>query len=119
MKTAARLGDALGKGYTDVLADRKAPGFVQYRGISGALVFAPRPITDWRSFLDVDVGRWWGYYTAMLNRGVVPMATGPDEQWTLSVQHTKADVEAHLEAFDGLAAKIPAFRVDMPIVEAI
>jgi len=119
MKGAARLGDALGKGYTDILADRRVPGLVQYRGISGALVFAPRPITDWRSFLDVDVGRWWGYYTAMLNRGVVPMALGPDEQWTLSVQHAKTDVETHLEAFDGMAAEIPAFRVEMPIVEAI
>jgi len=119
MGAAARQGDELGKGYRDLLTDRRIPGFVQYRGISGTLVFASKPIVDWRSFLGVDVGRWWGYYTAMMNRGVVPMATGPDEQWTVSVQHTREDVASHLEAFDEIAAELPAFRVQMAIVEAI
>jgi glutamate-1-semialdehyde aminotransferase len=33
----------------------------------------------------------------MLNRGIIPMATGPEEMWTISVQHTEEDIIQHLE----------------------
>jgi len=119
MTTVAALGDELGKGYANVLEDRHVGGFAQYMGQSGAVFFGPRPVTDWRSFLDVDVGKWWGYDTAMLNRGVIPMANGPDEQWTVSVQHTEEDVRRHVETFDAVAGLLPRFEADIPIVEAI
>src|SRR5437667_208483 len=65
------------------------------------------------------VGRWWGYYTAMLNRGVIPMATGADEQWTTSVAHTQADVARHLDTFEEVAEGMKQKQADMSIVEAI
>jgi len=92
---------------------------VQSGGISGTVHFARGAVTDWRSFQDVDVGRWWGYYTAMLNRGIVPMATGPDEQWTSSVAHTKADVARHLDAFEDVAESMKRGRAEMSLVEAV
>jgi glutamate-1-semialdehyde 2,1-aminomutase len=119
MEGAARMGERLGRGYRDVVSDRKVEGHVQYRGISGTLGLGPAPVVDWRSFLDLDVGRWWGYYTAMMNRGIVPMATGPDEQWTLSVQHTAEDVDAHLATFDEVARLLPTLRADVHLVESV
>jgi len=119
MDGAARIGDRLGDGYRDILADRKVEGHVQYRGISGTLALGPAPVVDWRTFLDLDVGRWWGYYTAMMNRGIVPMATGPDEQWTVSVQHSAADVDAHVAAFDEVAQLLRALRADVHLVESV
>ena len=92
---------------------------VQYAGISGTVHFTHNPVVDWRSFQGVDVGRWWGYNTAMLNRGVIPMATGPDEQWTCSVAHTKADVQEHLAAFEEVADMIKQRQAEMPLVEAV
>jgi glutamate-1-semialdehyde 2,1-aminomutase len=44
----------------------------------------------------------------MLNEGIVPHPADNDEQWTVSVQHTEQDVEAHLAAFDRVAAKLTA-----------
>jgi glutamate-1-semialdehyde aminotransferase len=55
----------------------------------------------------------------MLNRGVIPMATGPDEQWTTSVAHTQADVTRHLEAFEDVAEGLKQSRAEMAIVESI
>jgi glutamate-1-semialdehyde 2,1-aminomutase len=81
--------------------------------------FAQDTVRDWRSFQEVDIGRWWSYYMAMLNRGVIPMATGPDEQWTTSVAHTKADVTRHLEAFEDVAEGLKQSRAEMAIVESI
>jgi glutamate-1-semialdehyde 2,1-aminomutase len=119
MEGAGRMGDRLGRGYRDIVSDRKVEGHVAYKGVSGALAIGPAPVVDWRSFLDIDVGRWWGYYTAMMNRGIVPLATGPDEQWTVSVQHTAPDVDAHLAAFDDVAKLLPAFRGGVPLVESV
>ena len=80
--------------------------------------YAGAPVVDWRTFLDLDVRRWWGYYIAMMNRGIAPMATGPDEQWTVSVQHSAADVDAHVAAFDEVAQLLRALRADVHLVES-
>lgn len=119
MRHAQRIGDALARGYIDAIADHRLSAKVQYRGISGAVHFTRSDVTDWRSFQDVDVGRWWSYYTAMLNRGIMPMATGPDEQWTTSVAHTMDDVRAHLDAFEEVAELIKHTQADIALVEAI
>src|SRR6266508_873317 len=92
---------------------------VQSGGISGTVHFTRSAVKDWRTFQDVDVSRWWGYYTAMLNRGIIPMATGPDEQWTTSVAHTKADVDAHLDAFEDVAEILKHAQAEMALVEAV
>jgi len=119
MARAARLGDRLLKGYADTVEDRKVPVKVQGMGISGTVHFTETPVVDWRSFQSVDVAQWWGYYTAMLNRGVIPMATGPDEQWTVSVLHTLAQVEHHLEVFDAVASEIARFEAPMEMIESL
>jgi len=119
MRHAQQIGDDLAKGYRDIVRDHSLEMVVQAGGISGTVHFARRAVTDWRSFQDVDVGRWWGYYTAMLNRGIIPMATGPDEQWTSSVAHTKADVSRHLDAFENVAESMKRGRAEMSLVEAV
>ncbi len=119
MSRAAKIGDSLARGYIDMIQDHHLFMKVQYKGISGTVHFTHAPVTDWRSFQSVDVGRWWGYNTAMLNRGVIPSAIGPDEQWTCSVLHTKEDVETHLAAFEEVADMIKQVQAEMPLVEAI
>lgn len=119
MKHAQGIGDALAKGYIETIEDHHLFMKVQYAGISGTVHFTHKPVVDWRSFQGVDVARWWNYNTAMLNRGIIPMATGPDEQWTCSVLHTKADVEKHLAAFQDVAEMIKQDQPEMPLVEAI
>jgi glutamate-1-semialdehyde 2,1-aminomutase len=119
MNHAQRIGNDLAKGYADIIHDHRLPARVQSGGISGTVHFTRGPVTDWRSFQDVDVGRWWGYYTAMMNRGIIPMATGPDEQWTTSVAHTKADVARHLDAFEEVAESSKRGQAEMKLVEAV
>ncbi len=55
----------------------------------------------------------------MLNEGIMPCGTGPDEQWTISVAHTEQDVQKHLEAFDRAAETVRETLESLPIVEAI
>jgi glutamate-1-semialdehyde 2,1-aminomutase len=119
VRHAQGIGRDLAKGYADLIEDHGLPMRVQSGGISGTVHFARDTVRDWRSFQEVDIGRWWSYYIAMLNRGVIPMATGPDEQWTTSVAHTQADVTRHLEAFEDVAEGLKQSRAEMPIVESI
>ena len=41
----------------------------------------------------------------MVNRGVF-MTPGDEEQWTLSVQHTEADVDRYISVFSELCATL-------------
>jgi len=103
----------------------RRPGILKfegcYHGSHDALLASvkPTPVVDWRTFLDLDVGRWSGYYAAMMNRGIIPMATGPDEQRTVSVQHAVADIDAHLEAFGAVARLLPSLHAAFSLVESV
>ena len=75
-------------------------------GVSGTVFFADHAVRNWRDFLTVDGDRSMLYYYLCLNRGLIPSGTGPDEQWTLSVQHTDADVDRHLEILGAVAERL-------------
>jgi hypothetical protein len=69
--------------------DEELPAIVSSNSLSGALAFTTKPIMNWRNFQKSDIGRWSLYNLMMLNRGIIPAGTGPDEQWTHSVPHTR------------------------------
>lgn len=103
---AARLNAKLAKGYEEVFRDARVTAFVAADGVSGTVFFADHPVKNWRDFLTVDGDRSMLYYYLCLNRGLIPSGTGPDEQWTLSVQHTDRDVENHLETLSEVAEQL-------------
>ena len=41
----------------------------------------------------------------MVNRGVF-MTPGDEEQWTISVQHTEADIDRYVDAFGEFCAEL-------------
>jgi len=117
---ATKLSEMLAKGYQEIIEDAKIPVIVQWSGTSGTCHFTKvKRVEDWRSFLTSEVSRWLLYLMVMMNRGIVPMAPGPDEQWTVSVQHTKEDIEKHLEVFKQVAEYVRKLDIEMPMVEAV
>ncbi|MDA4124718.1 MAG: aspartate aminotransferase family protein [Thaumarchaeota archaeon] len=116
---ASRLGEELAGGYQDIIQDHRLEAKVQWLGLSGAVLFTDKEVKNWRDFLRCNIGQWWTYFIAMMNRGVIPEATGQDEQWTVSVQHTSEDVVRHLETFKEVAASLRNIQLRMPMVEAL
>ena len=55
----------------------------------------------------------------MMNRGIIPAGPSPDEQWTVSVVHTKEEIEDHLEAFKEIVGYVKAYDKQAEVVEAI
>lgn len=119
MNEATRLCETLAKGYEDIVDDSGLVAQISHAGLSGAVAFSSKPVTDWRSFQDCHIGKWFAYLYAMMNRGVLPAGPSPDEQWTISVLHTKEEIEEHLEAFKDVAQYTKKFDTPMPVVEAI
>jgi glutamate-1-semialdehyde 2,1-aminomutase len=103
---SSRLNDRLARGYRDVFAAAGVTASVVADGVSGTVYFAQHQVRNWRDFLRVDGSRSMYYYFLCLNRGLIPAGTGPDEQWTISVQHTQADVDRHLEVLASVAPQL-------------
>ena len=119
MSKATRLCETLAKGYQDIIDDEGLAAHMSQAGLSGAVAFSSNPVTDWRSFQACDTGKWFAYCFAMMNRGIIPAGPSPDEQWTISVVHTKDDIEEHIEAFKEIANYVKKYEQTAEIVEAI
>ena len=106
LEHCARLNERLSRGYQEVLHDAHVTAHVSSDGPSGTVYFSDHPVRNWRDFLTVDGERSMRYYYLSLNRGLIPSGTGPDEQWTLSVQHSQEDVDRHLEVLAEIAPEL-------------
>ncbi len=98
-----RLSAKLEKGYKKAIAKHGIEGYVITAGANGALMFYPREIRNYRDWLGIDEDLWRQYWFGMVNRGVMCQPYWWDEQWTISVQHTEADINKHISAFEDIA----------------
>jgi glutamate-1-semialdehyde 2,1-aminomutase len=103
LSRSAQLNERLARGYASVFRDARVTASVVADGVSGNVCFTERPVRNWRDFLAVDSDRSMLYYYLCLNRGLIPSGTGPDEQWTISVQHRPKDIDRHLEILAAVA----------------
>ena len=110
-----KLSDRLSAGYRQTVANVGLQGYVASAGANGALMLYPNEIRNYRDWEKIDVDLWRLYWFAMVNRGVMPQPYWWDEQWTISVQHSVADVDQHLAVFADVApllAKVQQERTE-------
>ena len=101
-----QLGNELMNGYREIVEDKKLKAKIQGVASIGCILFSEHEVSDYRGFARVDRDKWRKYWFSMVNRGVIPMPYGHEEEWTISVQHEKEDIELHLEVFKEVAAKL-------------
>ncbi|HEV3483337.1 MAG TPA: aspartate aminotransferase family protein [Candidatus Acidoferrales bacterium] len=99
----ARLNKKLSDGYRKTIAKMDLQAYVVSAGANGAFMLYPEEIRNYRDWLRIDQDLWRQYWFGMVNRGVIPQPFWWDEQWTVSVQHTDADIDKHLAAFEDVA----------------
>ncbi len=84
------------------------PGYTVGISSKGCVNFALGKITDYESFIkeqDAElVALAWLYN---INRGLI-IAPGREEEWTLSITHTDADVDLFVDAFEDLVRDVTA-----------
>ena len=98
-----KLSQRLTDGYRKTIAKVGLQAYVASAGANGALMLYPQEIRNYRDWITIDADLWRHYWFGMVNRGVMPQPHWWDEQWTISVQHTDADIDKHLAAFDDIA----------------
>jgi glutamate-1-semialdehyde 2,1-aminomutase len=95
-----KLSTKLTEGYRTIVKKSGLQAYVISAGANGALMLFPEEIRNYRDWTKIDTDLWRHYWFAMVNRGVLAQPYWWDEQWTICVQHTEADIEKHLAAFD-------------------
>jgi glutamate-1-semialdehyde 2,1-aminomutase len=97
------LSKKLTEGYRKIVAKVGLQAYIASAGVNGALMLYPQEIRNYRDWTAIDVDLWRHYWFAMVNRGVLAQPYWWDEQWTISVQHTEADIDKHLAVFEEIA----------------
>ena len=103
-----KLSHKLTEGYRRIIAKSGLQAYIASAGVNGALMLYPAEIKNYRDWLAIDVDLWRHYWFGMVNRGVMAQPYWWDEQWTISVQHTEADIDQHLAAFADIADSLAA-----------
>jgi glutamate-1-semialdehyde 2,1-aminomutase len=99
------LSDKLAAGYRQILSKAGVPGIVTNAGINGAVTFGVESVSNYREWSKMNTDMWTAFWFGMVNRGVIAQPYWWDEQWTMSIAHTQADVDKHLAALEEVATK--------------
>jgi glutamate-1-semialdehyde 2,1-aminomutase len=89
-----------------IIAEHGLPAHTVGMGSKGCVVFSTEPVREYRDYLTKihhdlsDLA--WLYH---MNNGIF-MTPGQDEEWTLSVLHTEADLARYVEVFEIFAREV-------------
>ncbi len=103
----ARIGSRLSQGCQAAIDRHGIPAHTVDLGAKGCVSYRPTPMRDYRDFLDTKPELFAASYPWLLNRGIF-MTPGDEEQWTLSVQHTEADIDRYIAVFEEFCAALAA-----------
>ncbi|HSM39065.1 MAG TPA: aspartate aminotransferase family protein [Candidatus Limnocylindrales bacterium] len=99
------MADRLTAGCQEVIDEYELPGYAINVGPKGCVMFTPERVTNYRDFTGLDGELWEASFFYLANRGIL-LPPGPDDQWTLSVQHTDEEVDRHVAVFRDFAAEV-------------
>jgi glutamate-1-semialdehyde 2,1-aminomutase len=99
------MADRLTAGCQEVLDEYDLPGYAINVGPKGCVMFTPGRVTNYRDFIGLDGELWEASFFYLANRGIL-LPPGPDDQWTLSVQHNDDEIERHIAVFRDFAAEV-------------
>src|SRR3954471_20101594 len=100
------LNERILRGCQAVVDEFRLPAYTVGLGAKGCVTFSTEKVVDYPSFKraqDVELTELAWLYN--MNRGIF-MTPGREEEWTLSVTHSEADVDRYVEVFGELAADI-------------
>ena len=100
-----RLGTRLASGCQKALDEHQIPGITIDLGCKGSILFRESPVERYRDYNDIDDSLFDASWYWLINRGIF-QTPGKEEQWTISVQHSEADIDAFVEVFAAYCARV-------------
>ena len=95
---ATDLSKQLAEGYVGIIEEYDMPMHVAQIGAKGCAMFRYARARNYRAWWEIDMRVSYAYWLFLANRGIL-FPPGFDDQWTVSVQHTQADIDHHLHVF--------------------
>ena len=93
-----RLGTRLASGCQKALDDHGIPAVTIDLGCKGSITFRDKPVERYRDYGDIDDSLFDASWYWLINRGIF-QTPGKEEQWTISAQHTEADIDEFVSVF--------------------
>ncbi len=103
----AGLGARMASGCQKAIDANGIPAHTVDLGAKGCVSFRAARLTNYRDFLATKPELFGAAFPWALNRGIF-MTPGDEEQWTLSVQHTEADIDRYVEQFSEFCTALAA-----------
>src|SRR5918999_5952979 len=97
------LNERILTGCQEVIRRHNLPGYSVGVGSKGCVTFSPVEIVDYETFKanqDAEMAELAWLFN--MNRGIF-MTPGREEEWTLSVTHDDASVDAYVQVFEAMA----------------
>jgi glutamate-1-semialdehyde 2,1-aminomutase len=95
-------------GCQEIVDSHGLPAYTEGIGAKGCVIFSPERMYEYRDYLtkvDDELSTLaWLYH---MNHGVF-MTPGVEEEWTLSIAHSDADLQRYLDAFEAFARDLTA-----------
>jgi glutamate-1-semialdehyde 2,1-aminomutase len=95
---AIGLSKQLAEGYIGIIEEFDMPMHVAQIGAKGCAMFRYQRARNYRAWWEIDMAVSYAYWLFLANRGIL-FPPGFDDQWTISIQHTQADIDHHLHVF--------------------
>jgi glutamate-1-semialdehyde 2,1-aminomutase len=99
------LAEALQGGLDGVIRERELPFHVLTLTARGGVTYGPERVRNYRDYVRIDKSYAYLSWLYQCNRGVL-MAPGAEENWTVSVQHSEADVQCYVDNFAEMAREL-------------
>jgi glutamate-1-semialdehyde 2,1-aminomutase len=103
-----RSNEALKSACREIIDRYGLPAYTEGMGAKGCVIFAAEPLREYRDYLskvDGDLSTLaWLYH---MNHGIF-MTPGVEEEWTISIAHTEADLDRYVNAFEAFAREVTA-----------
>ncbi len=99
------LAEELQGGLDSVIAEHDLPFHVVSLAARGCVTYRKEPVRNYRDYLEIDKAVPYLSWLYQTNRGVL-MAPGAEENWTVSVQHSEADVRRYVDNFKEFARDV-------------
>ena len=100
-----KLGTILANGCRDAIEEFGIPANAVDMGAKGCVSYRPKPLTNYRDFLECNAELFHASWPWLVNRGIF-MTPGDEEQWTISVQHSEEDIRRYVDAFGEFCAEL-------------
>ena len=91
----------------DIIDASGLPAHTVGLGAKGCITYSAERVRNYRDYKATDFQMAYAHWIFMMTHGIF-LPPGLDEQWLISVQHTEADIDRHIEVFADFVADLTA-----------